>query len=52
MVQIGEEQIHPSVLIEVGGIHTHAGACLACFAISDTRREADLLEALAMVVLE
>ncbi len=44
MVDVGDEQVDPAVLVIVGGIHAHAGAGLAFGAVTDICLQADLLE--------
>src|SRR5271169_1072774 len=43
VVQVGHKQVHPPVLIDVGGINAHAGASPPPFAVSHSRGETDLL---------
>src|ERR1700680_339016 len=52
LIDIGHEEILAAVLIEIRGIHAHAGTSQAILAIPDSRREADLLEFLAAPVYE
>src|SRR5438067_11649793 len=44
LVNVGDEQIHPAVLIEVGGINSHPGALAAFGAECYTGIQSDFLE--------
>ena len=52
MIEIGNEQVHPAVLIEIRGVHTHPGAGFPSFAEADAGGEPDLFEAMALLVLK
>src|SRR5437016_1476154 len=43
-VDIGYEQVHPSIFIEVRGIHSHAGTSAAVGAVSHARLSSNFFE--------
>ena len=43
LVHVGHEEVLPAVLVEIGGIHAHAGAGLAVGAEADLGGQPDLL---------
>src|ERR1039457_6480348 len=52
VIQIGHEQIHPTVPIKVSGIDAHAGASPSPFAVGNPTGETDLLKAVPLAVDE
>src|SRR5262252_4324228 len=46
VVQVRNEEVHPAVLVHVGGINAHPRARLTLFAEGNACREPDLLKAL------
>ena len=52
LINVSDEKIHPSVLVEVRGIHSHAGARMALGAVTHTRREPGFLKAAIAAIHE
>ena len=48
MVQVGHEQVHPAILIQVGGIYSHARTRLPSLAIGHASGESDFVRSQAM----
>src|SRR5271165_5185631 len=44
LVDVGDEQVHEAIFVEVGGIHTHAGSRAAIFAVGDVGSQTNFLE--------
>src|SRR6266702_4790488 len=51
-IDVGHEQIHPSVLVEVGGIESHTGASTTISAVSHTCNRGIFLKATFAAVHE
>src|ERR1700757_3878010 len=52
VVDVGDEQVHPAVLIDIGGIEAHAGTRPALGAVGDSGLGCDLLETAVATVRE
>src|ERR1700740_1391306 len=44
LIDIGDEEVLPAVLVEIGGVYAHAGAFAAILAEGDTGLQADFLK--------
>ena len=44
LVHVGDEEIHPAVVIVIGGIHTHSGARVPVGAVCHARHKSDLFK--------
>src|SRR5215469_688935 len=51
-VQVGDEQIHPAIFVEIGGIETHSGTRPASRTVSDTGGGASFLKLSGSLVHE
>ena len=49
LVNVGDEQVHPTIFVEVRGVHTHARTSASIGAVSHVCGKADLLEASAAI---
>src|SRR5579871_5067153 len=52
MINVGYEQIQPTILVEIGRVDAHARSRPACIAICDTRFRTDLLKFSTVVLKE
>ena len=50
LVDVGDEQIHPAVLIEVGGVHTHSGTGATFGTVGNVGGEPGFFEAAAAAI--